>query len=149
VADVASGAGVSLDEAKRSLTALAQLAEGDLEARPARQPPPRRVANVPARPSAERRRAVHRPPTAAAAAQVSSEGQLVYSFRGVRSTLLAKSSKARAMEQWKKVEPVLFYLMRVSFGVALIASIAIVFTGVTFLPFQRDSRASSARAPLP
>jgi len=61
---------------------------------------------------------------------VSSEGQLVYSFRGVRSTLLAKSSKARAMEQWKKVEPVLFYLMRVSFGVALIASIAIVFTGV-------------------
>jgi hypothetical protein len=31
VADVASGAGVSLSEAKKSLTALAQLAGGNLE----------------------------------------------------------------------------------------------------------------------
>lgn len=95
VADVASGAGVSLSEAKKSLTALAQLADGHLE--------------------------------------VSSDGQLIYAFGSVRATLLAKSSKARIMESWKKVEPVMFYLMRVSFGVALLASIALIFTAIVAL----------------
>ncbi|MGB1604032.1 MAG: hypothetical protein ACPIOQ_65475, partial [Promethearchaeia archaeon] len=91
VADVASGAGISLPEAKAQLTVLAQLAQGDLE--------------------------------------VSADGELVYRFgSSFRSELSARSSKKRLQEAWDKVAPVAFYLVRVSFGVALLSSIALIFT---------------------
>ena len=109
VADVASGAGVSLAEAKAQLTVLAQLAKGDLE--------------------------------------VSSDGELVYRFgSSFRSELSARSAKKRAQEAWDKVAPIAFYLVRVSFGVALLSSIALIFTAILVLQSSsRDDRDRESR----
>lgn len=110
VGDVASKAGMSVEEAKKQLTVLAQLAEGNLE--------------------------------------VSNEGELVYSFDGsFRSTLSARSAKRRAQEAWDKVAPLAYYLLKVSFGVALITSIALIFTAILVIQSssrdERDERRSS------
>jgi hypothetical protein len=106
VADVASGAGISLSEAKKQLTVLAQLARGDLE--------------------------------------VSSDGELVYRFgTSFRSELLARSTKKQIQEVWDKVAPVTYYILRVSFGVALISSIALIFTAILVL--QSSSKSDDDR----
>ena len=61
--------------------------------------------------------------------EVSADGELVYRFgSSFRSELSARSSKKRLQEAWDKVAPVAFYLVRVSFGVALLSSIALIFT---------------------
>lgn len=101
---MASGAGVSLSEAKKSLTALAQLADGHLEVPPSRRrihPGPSSATSPQTRPS-ELALLQH---VSGGDTQVSSDGQLIYAFGSVRATLLAKSSKARIMESWKKVNP--------------------------------------------
>lgn len=109
VADVASGAGVSLNEAKAQLTVLAQLARGDLE--------------------------------------VSSDGELVYRFgSSFRSELSSRSTKKQIQEAWDKVAPIAFYLVRVSFGVALLSSIALIFTAILVLQSSsRDDRDRESR----
>lgn len=71
--------------------------------------------------------------------EVSSEGTIVYVFdKGYRGTLSARSGRRRLQEAWGKVAPVAFYVTRVSFGIALIASIALVFTAIIAL--QSSSR---------
>jgi len=109
VADVASGAGVSLSEAKAQLTVLALLAKGDLE--------------------------------------VSSDGELVYRFgSSFRAELSARSTKKQIQEAYDKVAPIGFYLLRVSFGVALLSSIALIFTAIFVLQnSNRDDRDRESR----
>jgi len=111
VGDVASKAGISLDEAKKQLTVLAQLADGNLE--------------------------------------VSNDGELVYAFDGgFRSALSSRSAKRRLQETWDKVGPVLYYVLKVSFGVALLTSIALIFTTILVIQSstrdERDERRSSS-----
>ena len=74
--------------------------------------------------------------------EVSNDGTIVYSFdKGYRGTLSARSGKRRLNEAVESVKPVLFYLVKVSFGVALISSIALIFTAILAIQSQsRDDR---------
>mmetsp|Transcript_37724 Transcript_37724/g.92716 ORF Transcript_37724/g.92716 Transcript_37724/m.92716 type:complete len:552 (+) Transcript_37724:30-1685(+) len=75
--------------------------------------------------------------------EVSNEGTIVYSFdQGYKGTLAARSGRRRLVEAWNKVAPAAFYITRVSFGIALIASIALVFTAIVALQSSssRDDR---------
>jgi len=74
--------------------------------------------------------------------EVSKDGDLVYVFSSsFRSDLLSRSAKKRLQQGWDKVAPVLFYLVKVSFGVALISSIALIFTAILVLQSSsRDDR---------
>ena len=57
--------------------------------------------------------------------QVADTGDIVYLFpRNFRNVLQSKYFKLRLQEWWNKVSSVLFYLIRISFGVVLILSIA-------------------------
>ncbi len=60
--------------------------------------------------------------------QVADSGELVYVFpKNLRAILRNKFLRLRLQEWWKKVWRVLFYLIRISFGVLLLASIALIF----------------------
>lgn len=80
--------------------------------------------------------------------QVSSDGEIVFVFSPstLRRELRAASSKARAKDTWSAVSPPLFWLLRASFGLALLTSITIVITGITALSQSRDedNRGSSS-----
>ncbi len=59
--------------------------------------------------------------------QVAESGDIVYQFpQNFRNILRNKYSQLRLQEWWKKIWGVLFYLIRISFGVLLIASIALI-----------------------
>ncbi|WP_017314395.1 hypothetical protein [Mastigocladopsis repens] len=59
--------------------------------------------------------------------QVSNTGDIVYLFpKNLRSILRNKYLQLRLQEWWKKVWGVLFYLIRISFGIFLIVSIALI-----------------------
>lgn len=83
--------------------------------------------------------------------EVSNDGTIVYSFdKNYRGTLSARSGKRRLAELTESVKPVLFYLLKVSFGVALISSIALIFTAIIAIQSQssrddRDDRRGSYR----
>lgn len=60
--------------------------------------------------------------------QVADSGEIVYVFpKNLRAILRNKFLRLRLQEWWKKVWRVLFYLIRISFGVLLLASIALIF----------------------
>lgn len=59
--------------------------------------------------------------------QVAESGEIVYLFpKNLRAILHNKFLRLRLQEWWKKVWRVLFYLIRISFGVLLLASIALI-----------------------
>lgn len=59
--------------------------------------------------------------------QVAQSGEIVYLFpKNLRAVLRNKFLRLRLQEWWKKVWRVLFYLIRISFGVLLLASIALI-----------------------
>lgn len=59
--------------------------------------------------------------------QVSEEGELAYVFpRGMQGILQSKYFRLRLQEWWNKVWQVLFYVIRISFGIVLIASIVLI-----------------------
>ncbi len=59
--------------------------------------------------------------------QVAETGEIVYLFpKNLRAILRSKFLRLRLQEWWKKVWRVLFYLIRISFGVLLLASIALI-----------------------
>ena len=59
--------------------------------------------------------------------QVAETGEIVYLFpKNLRAVLRNKFLRLRLQEWWKKVWRVLFYLIRISFGVLLLASIALI-----------------------
>ncbi len=60
--------------------------------------------------------------------QVAESGEIVYLFpKNFRTILRNKFLRLRLQEWWKKVWRVLFYLIRISFGILLLASIALIF----------------------
>jgi len=63
--------------------------------------------------------------------QVAQTGEIVYLFpKNLRAVLRNKFLRLRLQEWWKKVWRVLFYLIRISFGVLLLASIALIIVTV-------------------
>jgi len=71
----------------------------------------------------------------------SSKGDLLYSFpKDVRGQLASRSSAARIRDAWNGVKPVLQGVGRFSFGLALFASIAIIFTAISALQSSSDDR---------
>ncbi|KAG6437240.1 hypothetical protein SASPL_102152 [Salvia splendens] len=106
VGDVASKAGLKLNEAQRALQALAADTDGFLE--------------------------------------VSDEGDVLYGFpKDYRSKLAAKSLKIKFEPLVEKGKMAAEYVVRVSFGTALIASIVIVYT--TIIAIASSSRESDDR----
>ncbi|MEM6754775.1 MAG: hypothetical protein AAF630_17605 [Cyanobacteria bacterium P01_C01_bin.38] len=66
--------------------------------------------------------------------QVADTGDIVYLFpRNFRNVLQSKYFKLRLQEWWNKVWKVLFYIIRISFGVILIASIALIAIAITMI----------------
>mmetsp|Transcript_474 Transcript_474/g.1638 ORF Transcript_474/g.1638 Transcript_474/m.1638 type:complete len:482 (+) Transcript_474:89-1534(+) len=105
VSDVASAAGLGIDEAEKGMMQLSQMTGGKLE--------------------------------------VSNSGDIIFSYAdGVRRTLQRESLRATIREQFRKYWPILFYLIRISFGLFLFLSIFIVFTAISILSSssERDSR---------
>ncbi|MEO0756480.1 MAG: hypothetical protein AAFY78_06360 [Cyanobacteria bacterium J06648_16] len=85
--------------------------------------------------------------------QVAETGDVAYEFpHNFRAILRNKYWQLRLQETWAKIWQVLFYLIRVSFGVLLLVSIAIIFTAIFILisaqqQNDRDSRSSHRRGP--
>ncbi|WP_427161554.1 hypothetical protein ACQFX9_08320 [Aliinostoc sp. HNIBRCY26] len=66
--------------------------------------------------------------------QVAETGDIVYLFpRNFRDILRNKYFQLRLQEWWQKVWKVLFYLIRISFGVFLIASIALITIAIVLI----------------
>uniref|UniRef100_A0A7S4BCP5 Uncharacterized protein n=1 Tax=Chrysotila carterae TaxID=13221 RepID=A0A7S4BCP5_CHRCT len=83
--------------------------------------------------------------------QVSSEGELVFVFsRGIRNQLRAASWKAKARDTWTQVKPGVYWLLRASFGVALVSSVAIATVGIAALSASgnRDDDRQSSSSPM-
>ena len=83
--------------------------------------------------------------------QVSPEGELVFVFTegSLRRQLRAASIKARASDAWGTVSPSLFWLLRASFGLALLTSLTVVITGVTVLSQSKDDNSGRYSSALP
>ena len=66
--------------------------------------------------------------------QVTESGEIVYIFsQNLRTIFRNKNLIFRLNEIWKKIWITLFYLIRISFGIILIFSIAIVFAAITII----------------
>jgi hypothetical protein len=76
----------------------------------------------------------------------SDRGELLYSFpKALRSELSSRSSAAKAREAWRTVQPALSVVGRVAFGLALFASIAVVFAAITVLTSSSQSEGKGER----
>lgn len=72
--------------------------------------------------------------------QVSETGEIAYLFpRNFRSVLRSKYRKLRWQERWQKVWNLLFYLVRISFGILLIASILLISIAIIILVIAANS----------
>ncbi|GAC1494208.1 MAG: hypothetical protein NVS2B14_07660 [Chamaesiphon sp.] len=66
--------------------------------------------------------------------QVSETGEIVYLFpKNFRGILRNKFLQLRLKEWWEKIWGVLFYLIRISFGIILIASIVLIFVAIALI----------------
>ncbi|MGD1912756.1 MAG: hypothetical protein ACFB2X_18485 [Rivularia sp. (in: cyanobacteria)] len=73
--------------------------------------------------------------------QVADTGDIVYLFpRNFRDVLRNKYLKLQLQEWWQKVWHVLFYLIRISFGVVLIASIALIYISIILILTSSSDR---------
>lgn len=71
---------------------------------------------------------------------VSSEGELIYSLPSNLSSVLSSNSlKFRALATLQKIWPPLFYAIRVSFGVALLVSIFVIFSTIALIQSSSSS----------
>lgn len=106
--DVASMAGVSLQQAKKDLTLLASITQGDIA--------------------------------------VSKDGDLIYSFpTNVKSVLTERSLQYKTLQTFQKVWPALFFGIRVSFGVTLVASLVAIFSTIFFISTASNSSEDNRR----
>lgn len=65
---------------------------------------------------------------------VSSDGELIYEFpKDLNGILSSNSAKYKARQTFEKAWPSIFWGLRVSFGVALVASVALVFSAIVVL----------------
>ncbi|KAG8460623.1 hypothetical protein KFE25_011398 [Diacronema lutheri] len=77
--------------------------------------------------------------------EVARAGEIVFAFApGVRSALSAASARARRREAWAIWRPRLARAARISFGVALFASFAIVVTAISIIALSSESSSSSS-----
>ncbi len=73
--------------------------------------------------------------------QVADTGDVVYLFpRNFRNVLKNKYFKLQLQEWWNKVWKILFYLIRISFGIVLIASIALITIAITMILASSSDR---------
>jgi hypothetical protein len=71
---------------------------------------------------------------------VDDNGELIYTFpSNINSVLASNSAKYQALQLFKKSWPSLFWFIRVSFGVTLLASIAAIFSTIFFLQASSSS----------
>ncbi len=72
--------------------------------------------------------------------QVAETGDIVYLFpKNFRGILRNKFLRLRLKEWWQKIWGILFYLIRISFGIILIASIALIFVTIAIILFTATS----------
>ena len=72
--------------------------------------------------------------------QVSESGEIAYEFpRHFRTVLRNKFWRLRLQETWDQVWRVLFYLIRISFGILLLVSIALIFITIAILLIAASS----------
>ncbi|MBF2004279.1 MAG: hypothetical protein IGS49_02060 [Chlorogloeopsis fritschii C42_A2020_084] len=72
--------------------------------------------------------------------QVAETGDIVYLFpRNFRDILRNKYLRLQLQEWWKKVWKVLFYLIRISFGIFLIVSIALIYIAILIIIMSANS----------
>ncbi|MDA0674469.1 MAG: hypothetical protein O3C67_12285, partial [Cyanobacteria bacterium] len=81
--------------------------------------------------------------------QVSEAGEIAYEFpKNFRTVLRNKFWRLRVQETWDRIWSVLFYLIRISFGILLLVSILIIVAAIIVLVIalsssQRDNERSS------
>jgi hypothetical protein len=64
--------------------------------------------------------------------QVAESGDIAYLFpNNFRDVLRNKFLRLQLQEWWQKIWRILFYLIRISFGIVLIASLILIFVGIT------------------
>ncbi|HSM83152.1 MAG TPA: hypothetical protein VLS96_15790 [Nodosilinea sp.] len=72
--------------------------------------------------------------------QVAESGEVAYVFpKNLQAVLWSKSWRLRWQSNWEKVWRVLFYLIRISFGVLLILSLVLIAVAVTVLAIAASS----------
>eukprot|EP00668_Euglena_longa_P015035 GGOE01019083.1.p1 GENE.GGOE01019083.1~~GGOE01019083.1.p1 ORF type:complete len:663 (+),score=124.73 GGOE01019083.1:100-1989(+) len=72
---------------------------------------------------------------------VTDQGELLYTFGpAVKAQLAARSLRAMASQAYERASPALGKLGRVTFGVVLFASLAIIFTSITMLQASSQDR---------
>ncbi|HEY9646426.1 MAG TPA: hypothetical protein V6C88_08665 [Chroococcidiopsis sp.] len=72
--------------------------------------------------------------------QVSESGEIAYLFPpNFRTVLRSKYFQLRLQEWWSRIWTVLFYLIRISFGILLIASIVLIIVTITILLMAMNS----------
>lgn len=80
--------------------------------------------------------------------QVAESGEIVYLFpKNLRTVVRNKFLRLRLQEWWQKVWKVLFYLIRISFGIILLLSIAVMAIAITVIlaSMNRDGDSSGDR----
>lgn len=76
--------------------------------------------------------------------QVAESGEIAYQFpRNFKAVLRNKFFRLQLQEWWQKVWQVLFYLIRLSFGLILIASIALIFIAIAIILIALNSSRDS------
>ena len=66
--------------------------------------------------------------------QVAESGDIAYLFpKNFRDILRNKFLRLQLQEWWQKIWRILFYLIRISFGIVLVASILLIFVAITIL----------------
>ncbi|MGB3420140.1 MAG: hypothetical protein WBA52_06845 [Dolichospermum sp.] len=79
--------------------------------------------------------------------QVAESGDVVYQFpRNFRDILRNKYLQIRLQEWWKKIWSVLFYLIRISFGIFLVASIVLILVTITIIMNANSDRDDDNRS---
>ncbi|HAA32472.1 MAG TPA: hypothetical protein DCE56_38200 [Cyanobacteria bacterium UBA8553] len=69
--------------------------------------------------------------------QVAESGEIAYLFpKNFRAVLRNKFWRLQLQEWWEKVWRVLFYLIRISFGIVLILSIVLIFVAIAIIVFS-------------
>ncbi|MEG4572361.1 hypothetical protein QUA56_06635 [Microcoleus sp. N3A4] len=72
--------------------------------------------------------------------QVAESGDIAYLFpKNFRDILRNKFLRLQLQEWWQKIWRVLFYLIRISFGIVLVASILLIFVAITLLLSSMNS----------
>ncbi|HEY9845877.1 MAG TPA: hypothetical protein V6D03_06730 [Candidatus Caenarcaniphilales bacterium] len=77
--------------------------------------------------------------------QVAESGEIAYLFpENLRGVLRNKFLKLRLKEWWEKVWRVLFYLIRISFGIVLVVSILVIFVAIALILIAMNSSRSDS-----